>query len=138
MAAKGSTSRTAAQIALEASSPTSSAAPNALSRVASERARSATDTSMPSTRTSVSASPGAPSWPSAPLPPRSADAGTCAAAETSKDEPSAAVIARLAARSSSPRSTSVISLSGCGITFSVTSVITDSVPHEPASSLHRS
>ena len=40
--------------------------------------------------------------------------------------------------SSSPRSTSVRSLSGRGITFSVTSVMTASVPQEPASSLQRS
>ena len=40
--------------------------------------------------------------------------------------------------SSSPRSTSVRSLSGLGITFNVTSVMTASVPQEPASSLQRS
>ena len=69
---------------------------------------------------------------------RNAEFGTCAAPETSNGEPSAAVIARLAAMSSSPRSTSVRSLSGRGITFSVTSVMTASVPQEPASSLQRS
>src|SRR6185369_2052061 len=52
--------------------------------------------------------------------------------ETSKGEPSAAVMARLAVTSSRPRSTSVRSLSGRGITFSVTSVMTASVPQELA------
>ena len=50
----------------------------------------------------------------------------------------AAVIARFAVTSSSPRSTSVRSLSGLGITFKVTSVMTASVPQDPASNLQRS
>ena len=69
---------------------------------------------------------------------RNAEFGTCAAPDTSNGEPSAAVIARFAATSSSPRSTSVRSLSGLGITFKVTSVMTASVPQDPASNLQRS
>jgi len=53
-------------------------------------------------------------------------------------EPSAAVITRFAVTSSSPRKARVRSLSGRGITFRVTSVITASVPQDPASNLQRS
>jgi hypothetical protein len=52
----------------------------------------------------------------APTAVRNAEVGTCAAPDTSNGEPSAAVIARFAARSSSPRSITVRSLSGLGIT----------------------
>ena len=56
--------------------------------------------------------PGAPSAAGRRPRRRSAGPGRCAAPDTSNGEPSAAVIARLAARSSRPRSTSVRSLSG--------------------------
>jgi hypothetical protein len=69
---------------------------------------------------------------------RNAEFGTCAAPDTSNGEPSAAVMARFAVTSSSPRNASVRSLSGLGITFRVTSVMTASVPQDPASSLQRS
>ncbi len=93
---------------------------------------------MPSSRSKVTASRGDPRSPSPPLAARNAEFGTCAAPDTSNGEPSAAVIARLAVTSSSPRSTSVRSLSGRGITFNVTSVMTASVPQDPASNLQRS
>ena len=93
---------------------------------------------MPSSRSSVSACPADPRSASPLIAARNADAGRCAAPDTSNGEPSAAVIARFAVTSSSPDSTSVRSLSGLGITFMVTSVMTASVPHEPASNLQRS
>ena len=93
---------------------------------------------MPSSRSSVTARPCAARPASAPVAGRNAEFGRCAAPETSNGEPRAAVIARFAVTSSSPESISVRSLSGFGITFSVTSVMTASVPHEPASSLQRS
>ena len=91
---------------------------------------------MPSRRTSVAAREASKPFTAAPS--RSDDAGRCATPDTSKDEPSAVVIARFAVTSSSPCSTSVRSLSALGSTFSVTSVITDRVPHDPAKSLQRS
>ncbi len=81
---------------------------------------------MPSSRTSVMAWPADPRPPNPLIDPRSAEPGTCAAPETSNGEPRATVIALLAVTSSRPRSTSVRSLSGLGITFNVTSVITAS------------
>ena len=92
---------------------------------------------MPSSRSKVTACC-EPRLASPPPAAPNAEPGTCAAPDTSNGEPSAAVIARFAVTSSSPRSTSVRSLSGLGITFNVTSVITASVPHDPASSLQRS
>ena len=67
---------------------------------------------MPSSRIRVTASRGEPIASRPATSARSAELGTCAAPETSKGEPSAAVIALLAARSSRPRSTSVRSASG--------------------------
>ncbi len=64
--------------------------------------------------------------------------GIWAAPDTSWGDPSALVMAAVAARSSRPNSTSVASVSGRGRTFSVTSVMIPSVPHDPASSLQRS
>ncbi len=114
----------------------SSATAKAFNSAASARARWATDAAMPSSRIRVSASPAASSVSA--LVPRHDETGTCAAPDTSKGEPSAVPIAWPAVVASRPRSTSVRSLSARGITFSVTSVITDSVPHDPATSLQRS
>ena len=91
---------------------------------------------MPSSRSSVTACCATPSSANAPA--RNACRGRWAAPDTSNGEPSAAVIALTAVASSRPRSTKVRSLSGLGITFNVTSVMTASVPQDPASSLHRS
>jgi hypothetical protein len=133
--ANGITSRTPSQSAADALSSTISADPNDFSVVLNDSARCDADAVMPSRRIMVSDWSGEAISPSGPCVVRNADPGRCAAPETSKGEPSAAVIALLAAISSSPRSRSVSSLSARGITFSVTSVITDNVPHAPASSL---
>ena len=67
-----------------------------------------------------------------------ASAGSHAAADTPNGEPSAADSAATPAVASRPGMTTVPTASGAGSTFSVTSVITPSVPWLPASSLHRS
>ena len=119
----------------EAASSRICADPKGASTSANAAARWAAETVMPSKRSKVSASRPAPSPQASD---RNAEFGRCAAPDTSKGEPSAAVIARFATIASSPRSTSVRSLSGRGMTFRVTSVITASVPQEPAKSLQRS
>ena len=65
-------------------------------------------------------------------------AGRCAAADTSADEPIAAVMALPAVASSRPSTISVSSVSARGNVLIVTSVMAASVPQEPARSLQRS
>ena len=94
--------------------------------------RCATEGATPSSRSAVSAAPAATGM----LFRRRG--GRCAAPETSQGKPMAAAMARTAAPSSSPRTITVVSVSGCGSTLMVTSVIAPSVPQEPAMSLQRS
>ena len=96
--------------------------------------RSATEGEKPSRRNAVIAPPAI-----SPAGTRTAtSAGKCAAPETSHEEPMAAVIAVIACPGSRPRINSVCSVSGRGNTLIVSSVITASVPQEPAINLHRS
>ena len=74
----------------------------------------------------------------APVTRSATGAGRCAAPETSFDEFIAALIACAAFASSRPSTSSVCSVSARGSTFTVTSVIAPSVPHEPAITLQRS
>src|SRR5207244_9110680 len=91
-AAKGRTSRIAFQTSVEAASSIISAAPKPATSLVSEAARLAADAAMPSSRSNVTARPGEARAARLPAAGRNTELGRCAAADTSKDEPSAAVM----------------------------------------------
>ena len=93
--------------------------------MASSRAPYATEPSEPSSRTIVVESD--------PI-----LAGICAAADTAKDDPSAAVSAAIAVVSFMPPNPTDRERAGFGNTLKMTSVKTPSVPHAPQFSLTKS
>ena len=97
------------------------------------RLRWATDGATPSSLNAVTDRPPATTPLSAAIAP-----GRWAAPDTSQAEPMAAAIALEALASSSPKISTVSSVSGRGRVLIVTSVITASVPNDPASTLQRS
>ena len=130
-AANGITSRIARQRLREASSLHTSTAPNVFTEAISAALRWSTEGPTPSSRNAVSERP-----VTVPGPMRDATAGDrWAAPETSQEVAIAAAMARTAAASSRPDTTTVACVCGRGRVLMVTVVRAASVPQEPAMSL---
>ena len=138
LAANGVTSRTETQIAAEAASSTVSAVPNCANALPSAAARWATEAAIPSSRNSVTAclrsETGQRAYRRAATP-SSADAPPPTHRMASRARPSSRDWPQYHQARAAP---ACARSRACGITFSVTSVMTASVPHDPASSLQRS
>src|SRR5690348_10388019 len=129
----GFSCRTLCQRDRELSASRTATGPKAFIIVDSAGVREATDDAKPSNLSTVDACGlGNPSNHEAMW------SGRCAAPDTSHEEPIAADIAAHASVSPRPATRTVASVSALGSTLMVTSVMAASVPHEPASSLHRS